>query len=127
MFTMQPLFSLPHLVRYVLKKLLPRNARVVHEQRDFAEFTLALRDHGVHLGALRHVRLHGDGLMSLAAQQRGELVRQIFSLIIVDAHGVALARERTRDCAADAAGRTGDQCNFFHALSSRSHKSCLLY
>ena len=54
-------------------------------------------------------------------------LRLIVERFVAEHHKQREFHKRKRDRAADAAGRTGDQCTFLHALSSRSHKSCLLY
>ena len=115
--------AVPLLVRHVLKKPLPGNACVVHEQCDRPELALAARDHVVHLRAYGNVRLHRDGLAALAAQQRRELVGLVLSLIIVHAHGAAVVRKLICRRAADAAGRACDKRHFFHAAASKKFKN----
>ena len=115
--------AVPLLVRHVLKKSLPGNACVVHEQCDRPELALAARDHVVHLRAYGNVRLHRDGLAALAAQQRRELVGLVLSLIIVHAHGAAVVRKLICRRAADAAGRACDKRHFFHAAASKKSKN----
>jgi len=119
--------ALPCLRLNILKLLLLCDAGVIDEQRDMPQLVLRACDHFAHGQCIGHVRLLPDSVRAVGLEFFSERFGLVGALNAVYAHGVALARERTRDCAADAAGRTGDQCNFFHALSSRSHKSCLLY
>ena len=100
---------LPGLGGDILKLLLLRDARVVHQKRHRAQLRLRAADHGVHGLRIRHVGPDGDG----PAAHGTELFKQgkgpILPLDIIDAHGPALHGQGLRHRRADAPGGAGDQ------------------
>ena len=102
----------------VLKKLLLCDARVVHKQRDLAEFLFGLGDHGLHCFRVGHIRLYPDGVGALAAELFAQGLREVRALHAVYAHGPALSGQRLGAGPADAAGGAGDERDLSHSSTS---------
>ena len=108
----------PHLLRHVLKKRLPRDARVVHKKAHRAERILHAAHHILYLRAVGNVRLKRSGTQSLGGKLRHERVGAVLPDVIVYGNGIALMGKTARRRAADAAARAGDKCDLFHFVSS---------
>lgn len=64
----------PHLLRHVLKKRLPRDARVIHKETHMAERILHAAHHILYLRAVGNVRLKRGGAQSFGGKLRHERV-----------------------------------------------------
>ena len=109
---------LPHLVGHILEEGHPRHTGVVHQQGNRAKGLLRAADHLVYLCTAGHIRLDGDGLPPLTDNLLGQLLGQIHALAAVDAHSVTLPGQTQSHGPTDPSGRTRDQCDFLHLISS---------
>ncbi len=95
------------------------DARVVHQNVEFAVGFLGFREQPCNVRLFRDIALYRNSLASLCGDSLYHPVSTLFAGRVIHDHRCALRRERLRDSCSDAFGCSGDHCNLIRKLTHK--------